>query len=68
MTILSKCIVFLLSLEPNNSQIWTRSFSVDGFSKFSMQNDGQRKFLTTNGKHNLTLEGMFIHHYWQNGN
>ena len=44
---------------------WTRSSGSDGFSTFCIQVDGSssRKFLTANGKHNLTLEGMYIESY-----
>ena len=47
--------------------MWTRSLAADGFVTFSMQvDDGSWKYLTADGKHNLTVQGkilIFIH-FW----
>ena len=40
--------------------MWTRSLAADGFVTFSMEVDGSWKYLTANGKHNLTFQGEIL--------
>ena len=45
------------TLNSSHTQIWTRNLAANGFCTFSMQVNESRKFLTADGKLNLTIKG-----------